>query len=98
MRTTDISESAGDMPDASGDFRSELAALLSYYASRIAAARIGGLPATIVASAVKALLGEQTVALRSLIDRWQAATRNRNFKKPERPIGHEQSGDRLQPS
>jgi hypothetical protein len=77
------SSAPGDVPDASAGFRSEFAALLAYYAARIAAAR-RGLPASEVAAAVQAILNEQTVALRALAERQAAAQRQRG-ETPERP-------------
>jgi hypothetical protein len=70
------------VPDASAEFRSEFAALLAYYAARIAAAR-RGLPASEVFAAVQAIVNEQTVALRALAER-QAAAQKQRDEKPER--------------
>jgi hypothetical protein len=75
----------------SAEFRSEFAALLAFYAARIAAAR-RGLPASEVAAAVQAILNEQTVALRALAERQAAAQRQRG-EKPERPAGAAQRKD-----
>ena len=85
--TSSISDAgkAGDVPDASAEFRSEFAALLAYYAARIAAAR-RGLPANEVFAAVQAIVNEQTVALRALAER-QAAAQKQRTEKPQRPIG-----------
>jgi hypothetical protein len=85
------SSAPGDAPDASPEFRSEFAALLAYYAARIAAAR-RGLPASEVFAAVQAILNEQTVALRALAER-QAATQRQRGEKPERPAGAAQRKD-----
>jgi hypothetical protein len=88
--TSSISDAGkvGDAPDASPEFRSEFAALLAYYAARIAAAR-RGLPASEVFAAVQVILNEQTVALRALADR-QAAAQKQRAEKPERPTGNVQ--------
>jgi hypothetical protein len=75
----------------SAEFRSEFAALLAYYAARIAAAR-RGLPASEVAAAVQAIVNEQTVALRALAERQAAAQRQRP-EKPERPTQNLQRKD-----
>jgi hypothetical protein len=82
---------AGDMPDASPEFRSEIAALLAYYAARIAAAR-RSLPANEVFAAVQAIVNEQTVALRALAER-QAATQKQRAETPVRPTGNVQRKD-----
>jgi hypothetical protein len=91
--TTSISEAgkAGDVPDASPEFRSEFAALLAYYAARIAAAR-RGLPASEVFAAVQAIVNEQTIALRALAER-QAAAQKQRAEKPQRPTGNVQRKD-----
>ena len=81
----------GDAPDASAEFRSEFAALLAYYAARIAAAR-RGLPASEVFAAVQAIVNEQTVALRALAER-QAAAQKQRAEKPQRPTGNVQRKD-----
>jgi hypothetical protein len=85
------SSATGDVPDASAEFRSEFAALLAYYAARIAAAR-RGLPASEVFAAVQAILNEQTVALRALAER-QAAAQKQRTEKPQRPTGTVQRKD-----
>jgi hypothetical protein len=82
---------AGHAPDVSAEFRSEFAALLAFYAARIAAAR-RSLPASEVAAVVQAILNEQTVALRALAER-QAATQKQRAEKPERPAGAVQRKD-----
>jgi hypothetical protein len=82
---------AGDAPDASVEFRSEFAALLAYYAARIAAAR-RSLPASEVFAAVQAIVNEQTVALRALAER-QAAAQKHRAEKPQRPTGNAQRKD-----
>jgi hypothetical protein len=83
---------AGDAPDVSAEFRSEFAALLAFYAARIAAAR-RGLPASEVAAAVQAILNEQAIALRTLSERRHAATQKQRDEKPERPAGAAQRKD-----
>ncbi len=88
---------ASEPPDVSPDFRIEMAAIRAYYAARIAAAR-SGLPAGDVASAVKALLNEETVALRALAERWRAATQRQQQEKPQRPMGNAQRKDDPKPS
>lgn len=82
---------ADDVPDASPEFRSEFAALLAYYAARIAAAR-RGLPANEVFAAVQAIVNEQTVALRALAER-QAAAQKQRAETPQRPTGNVQRKD-----
>jgi hypothetical protein len=82
---------AGDAPDASAEFRSEFAALLAYYAARIAAAR-RSLPANEVFAAVQAIMNEQTVALRALAER-QAAAQKQRTETPQRPTGIPQRKD-----
>jgi len=77
---------AGSMADASPEFRAEMGGLMAYYAARIAAAR-QGLPANAVTGIVQALMNEQTVAMRSLMERWQTATEKQRTDKPERPKG-----------
>jgi hypothetical protein len=91
--TSSISDAGktGDVPDASPEFRSEFAALLAYYAARIAAAR-RGLPANEVFAAVQAIMNEQTVALRALAER-QAAAQRQHAEKPERPTQSVQRRD-----
>ena len=79
------------MPDASPEFRNEFAALLAYYAARIAAAR-RSLPANEVFAAVQAIVNEQTVALRALTER-QAAAQKQRAEKPQRPTGNVQRKD-----
>jgi hypothetical protein len=73
---------AGESPDVSAEFQGEMAALRAYFAARIAAAR-RGLPAGDVAAAVKAILNDETVALRSLADRWRAATQRQQQETPK---------------
>jgi hypothetical protein len=97
--TSSISDAgkAGDVPDASPEFRSEFAGLIAYYAARIAAAR-RGLPANEVFAAVQSIMNEQTVALRALAER-QAAAQRRRAEKPQRPTGNVQrKNDNPKPS
>jgi hypothetical protein len=91
--TSSISDAgkAGDVPDASPEFRSEFAGLLAYYAARIAAAR-RSLPASRVSAAVQAIMNEQTIALRALAER-QAAAQRQRAEKPQRPTGNVQRKD-----
>ena len=72
--------------ERAAEFRSEFAALLAYYAARIAAAR-RSLPANEVFAAVQAIVNEQTVALRALAER-QAAAQKQRAEKPQRPTGN----------
>jgi hypothetical protein len=65
-------------------FRAEHAALLGFYAARIEAAKRGASPADI-AAAVRAILNEQTLALRALAERRQAAGKAGRDRKPGRP-------------
>jgi hypothetical protein len=94
--TEDLNSSVpGDAPDASAEFRSEFAALLAFYAARIAAAR-SSLPPSVAAAIVQALMNEQAVALRALTDRRHAASQKQRDEKPERPTGNVQrKGDDL---
>lgn len=82
----DSSEAAA-LPDASGAFQGEMAALLAFYAARIGAAR-RSLAAGDVAAVVQALMNEQTVAVRSLMERWQAAAQRQREETPQRPTGN----------
>jgi hypothetical protein len=82
----------GDVPDVSAEFRSEFAALLAFYAARIAAARNSLSPGT-AAAIVQALLGEQAVALRGIMDRWHGASQKQRDEKPDRPAGNAQRKD-----
>ncbi len=94
-RITVASEESGDagsMPDASPEFRGEMGALLSYYAARIAAARMT-MPSSAVAAIVQAIINEQTAAMRALTERWQAASEKQRADKPERPKGPASKND-----
>ena len=84
--------SGGDTSSASADFRSEFAALLAFYAARIAAARLSLAP-SVAAAIVQALMNEQAVALRGLTDRWNAAEQKQRDEKPERPTQNTQRKD-----
>jgi hypothetical protein len=87
------SSASGDgSQGVSADFRSEFAALLAFYAARIAAARRSLAP-SVAASIVQALMNEQAVALRGLTDRWHAASQKQRDEKPERPTGNAQRKD-----
>ena len=77
---------AGDPPDGSLEFRSEMAAVRAHYAARIAAAR-RRLPASDIATAIRAILDEETVALRAVAERWRGATERQKQEKPHRPTG-----------
>ena len=79
-------------PDVSAEFRSEFAALLAFYATRIAAAR-RSLTGSVAAAIVQALMNEQVVALRALTDRWHAASQKQRDEKPKRPTGNLQRKD-----
>jgi hypothetical protein len=57
---------------ASCSFSDEPAAVSSYYAARIAAARAGLSPRDI-AGALRAIRNEQTVAVRAVLEKWSAA-------------------------
>lgn len=69
-----------------------MAALLAFYAARIAAARLSFAP-SVAAAIIQALLNEQAVALRALTDRWHAASQKQQAEKPERPTRNVQRGD-----
>ena len=74
-----------------GEFASELGAVHSYYAARMAAARRSLKPGD-VAAAIRALQGEQMLATRAVLDRWMAAGRNTTQKQlvtPQHPVGRE---------
>ena len=77
---------ASALPDISGVYQGEMAALLAFYAARIGAARRSVLAGD-VAAVVQALMNEQTVAVRALMERWQAATKKHREEKPQRPTG-----------
>jgi hypothetical protein len=82
----------------SAEFRSEFAALLAFYAARIAAARLSLLP-SVAAAIVQALMNEQAVALRALTERRHAASQKQRDEKPERPTGNaRRRDDDLKPS
>ena len=91
------SDDVSAAPDVSAEFRSEMAALRAFYAARIGAARRGAerrsLSASEVAAIVRALVNEQTIAMRALAERWSAATQKQRQEKPQRPIGKEQRKD-----
>jgi len=92
-RTEDRSFGAlADVPDVSAEFRSEFAALLAFYAARINAAR-RSLSGSVAAAIVQALMNEQAVALRGLMERWQAASQKQRDEKPERPTSSGQRKD-----
>jgi hypothetical protein len=76
----------------SAEFRSEFAALLAFYAARIAAARRSLAP-SIAAAIVQALMNEQAVALRGLTDRWHAASQKQRDEKSKRPTQSVQRKD-----
>ena len=80
------------MADASPEFRAEMGGLMAYYAARIAAARRGG-SSSEVAAIVQTIMNEQTVAMRALTERWQAASEKQRVEKPERPKGPPQQKD-----
>ena len=84
-----VPEAVTQLPDVSGEFGSELAALLAYYGGRVAAARLGLAPA----AAIKAIVAEQTIATRALMDRWQAASRKQHDEKSARPMRSMRPGD-----
>lgn len=88
---------ASEPPDVSPEFKSEMAAIRSHYAARIAAAR-RRLPASDLAVAIRALLNEETVALRAVTDRWRAATQRQQQEQPQRPTGTVQPKDDPKPS
>ena len=83
-------------PDVSPAFKSEMAAIRGYYAARIAAAR-RNLRAGDLAVAIRALLNEETVALRAVTERWKAATERQEQEKPQRPTGNVQRKDDPKP-
>jgi hypothetical protein len=78
--------------NASLEFRSEFAALLAFYVARIAAARRSLAP-SIAAAIVQAIMNEQTVALRGLMEREHAATQKQRDERPQRPDGNVQRKD-----
>jgi hypothetical protein len=84
-------------PDISVEFQSEMAAIRAHYAARIAAAR-RGLPMGDVAVAIKAILNEETIALRAVTERWRAAAERQKQEKPQRPTGNVQRKDDPKPS
>jgi len=58
----------------------------SYYAARIAAARLTS-PKNVVAAIAQSIMNEQTAAIRALTERWQAASEKQRGEKAERPKG-----------
>lgn len=94
--TEDRSATAGSdsSPDVSPEFRSEMAALLAFYAARIGAVR-RSLHRTTADMIILAILGEQTVALRALTDRWHAASERQRTERQERLAGTAQRNDEL---
>jgi hypothetical protein len=78
------SEGQSEPPDVSLEFQSEMAAIRAHYAAKIAAARRNVRPGDL-AVAIRALLNEETAALRAVTERWQAATRRQQQEKPQRP-------------
>jgi hypothetical protein len=79
----------GDVPDVSPELRSEIAALLAFFAARIGAAR-RSLSRGTADAIVMAIVNEQTVALRALMERWQAAIQKQRAERPKRPIRNAQ--------
>lgn len=79
-------------PDISDAFRSEMAALIAFYASRIGAARMT-VSASIVGAIVQSIMREQTIALKALLERWQAATQKQRDERPMRPKGPSRDQD-----
>ena len=71
---------AGDAPDGSGEFASELGALDGYFASRRAAIRSSSRPGE-RAALLRALANEQVVAKRAVMSRWQAARREAHSRR-----------------
>ena len=84
-----LSESPADV---SLEFRSEMAALLAFYAARIGAVR-RSLNRTTADVIILAIMSEQAVALRALTDRWHAASQRQRDERPERPTGDAQRRD-----
>lgn len=77
-------EGQSELAPSSG-LASELAAATGYYAARIAAARQSLSPAAL-AVAIRAIQNEKSLAIRAIIDRWQAYFQNRTQKPaPDRP-------------
>jgi hypothetical protein len=68
----------------SAAFATEHGAILGYYAARIEAAKRGATPAAIIA-AIRAILDEQTVALRNLANRRHVAEKAEQDQQPGRP-------------
>jgi hypothetical protein len=77
---------ANEPPDVSPEFQSEMAAVRAHYGAKIAAARRSLRPGDL-AVAIRALLDEETVALRAVADRWRAATERQKQGTPQRPTG-----------
>lgn len=83
---------ANEPPDVSPEFRSEMAAIRAHYGAMIAAAR-RRVPGSDLAAAIRALLNEETIALRAVAERWQAATQKQRDERPHRPTGTFQRKD-----
>jgi hypothetical protein len=78
LRAAGECDLAGQGSDSAGiglEFSTELAALNSYYAARMAAARRALRPWEI-AAALRVLQGERALAMKAVIDRWMTATRD----------------------
>ena len=80
---------SGDLPDLSPELRSEIAALLAFFAARIGAAR-RSLSREAADAIVMAIVNEQMVALRALTDRWQAEVQKQRAERPRGPMGSAQ--------
>lgn len=81
-----VSGTSGDLPDLSPELRSEIAALLSFFAARIGAAR-RSLSREAADAIVMAIVNEQAVALRALMERWQAEIQKQRAERSKRPTG-----------
>ncbi len=77
-----------DVPEGSGGFQSELAAIMDSYAEQIAAAQMF-YPAAVARGIVQRLTNERTVAVRNLMERRTAEQKNKQAPRPsgKPPVG-----------
>ena len=78
---SEANSAAGEPPDVSLEFQSEMAAVRAHCAATIAAAR-RRLPAGDLAVAIRAILDEETIALLAVTETWRAATERQKREKP----------------
>jgi hypothetical protein len=89
-RREEISSTSDNAAAGLGEFASELSAVNSYYMARMAAARSSLRPGD-VGAAIRALQGEQTLALRAVLERWSVSARHHTQRKQKYRAAHQQS-------